>query len=464
MRLVVMATSMSLAWAHGEFGRAALGNELRTQRLVKLAAAAMERPAGPVTRVVKNAAEREGAFRFIENGKVRACDIARSSHEATVRRCVEDWVYVAVDQTTLSITDHNGTKGLGPVSNLSRHQKVRGAEVMSALAVSQRGATIGLVAQQWWRRSDTHCPQWNVDKRPVEERESDLWIRTMSYAMDRFADSNSRPWFQIDRGGDFWRVFEFAEENNAWVTTRSAYDRRLWDHDVGLHARLRRVRKRGSMRVTVPARRPPERPRPARRATLEIRFEPVTLEMRDNDGVVHLRDVSVVEVSERSRREDRIVWRLLTTYPVKTVADAKQVVHGYTQRWRVEDFHFAWKSGRCNVERSQLRSPQAFCRWATILAAVAARVETLKHLSRTTPDASALEHLSRAEVDAAIVLTETKKHKPGDNLTLQQAVWLIAQVGGYTGKSSGGPPGTSTISRGLQDVTAAALVIERLKT
>jgi hypothetical protein len=34
-----------------------------------------------------------------------------------------------------------------------------------------------------------------------------------------------------------------------------------------------------------------------------------------------------------------------------------------------------------------------------------------------------------------------------------------ARLGGYTGKSSGGPPGTTTISRGLEDVLVAARAI-----
>ena len=134
----------------------------------------------------------------------------------------------------------------------------------------------------------------------------------------------------------------------------------------------------------------------------------------------------------------------------------------YTQRWRVEDFHRAWKSGACDVESSQLRSPGAFCRWATILAAVATRIEQLKHLSRTTPDVPAIDHLTRIEQDAAIVLSETRKFKPGDELTLRQAVELIAQAGGYTGKSSGGPPGTITLTRGMHDVQIAVAAMERL--
>ena len=34
--------------------------------------------------------------------------------------------------------------------------------------------------------------------------------------------------------------------------------------------------------------------------------------------------------------------------------------------------------------------------------------------------------------------------------TIAQAVRWIADLGGYTGKSSGGPPGSTTIGRGLE--------------
>ena len=64
------------------------------------------------------------------------------------------------------------------------------------------------------------------------------------------------------------------------------------------------------------------------------------------------------------------------------------------------------------------------------------------------------------EVDAAILLSRTKRFAVGDELTLAQAVGLIAQIGGYTGKSSGGPPGATVISRGLHDVLVAANAIE----
>jgi hypothetical protein len=102
-------------------------------------------------------------------------------------------------------------------------------------------------------------------------------------------------------------------------------------------------------------------------------------------------------------------------------------------------------------------------RWSTIAAAVAARAERLKTAARTSPKENALAELSRAELDAAILLSHSRQHVVGAELTLEEAVGLIANIGGYTGKSSGGPPGAQVIARGLQRVAAGATVLEGLK-
>ncbi len=58
------------AWAQIEFGQAALGNSLRTSRLVMMAETAAQRPAGKVTEVFESSAAREGAYRFLESPHV----------------------------------------------------------------------------------------------------------------------------------------------------------------------------------------------------------------------------------------------------------------------------------------------------------------------------------------------------------------------------------------------------------
>lgn len=451
-------------WAELEFGSADLGDVRRTRRLVGLASAALQRPGGMVTGVVRESAEREGAFRFLENEAVSSSQISKASHQATARRAAGmPWVFVAVDQSTVSVIDHQHRKDFGKICGRGRRG---GLEVMNALALDPTGVPVGLLSQQWWRRDDVKSPIYSKDKRPQQERESDLWRRAMADCCERLdnAGGTTKPWFQLDRGGDFWRVFEFVQSCGGWMTVRSCHDRCLSGSELHLWEKVKSQKVAARYSLEVPAqRRTNGTRRPRRTARMSVRFVPVTLEMKVPGRTLQV-EVTAVHVRERNAsKEERIEWVLLTTWPVRGVADALTVVYGYSQRWKIEEFHRAWKAGGCQVERSQLRSVDTFKRWATILAAVAARAERLKQLARKTPDIPATTELTRTEVDCAIVLSRTRKFKPKQELTLHQAITLIAEAGGYTGKSSGGPPGATTIRRGLDIVIPAAEAYEQLK-
>src|SRR5678815_5278638 len=108
--------------------------------------------------------------------------------------------------------------------------------------------------------------------------------------------------------------------------------------------------------------------------------------------------------SERGRRNG-LRWTLITNARVQTLHEAITVVNGYTTRWRIEEFHRAWKRGVCHVEDTQLRSRQAIIKWATILGAVAVRATRLAYLAREKPDLPASEEFSPAEIAAAVLLS-----------------------------------------------------------
>ena len=154
---------------------------------------------------------------------------------------------------------------------------------------------------------------------------------------------------------------------------------------------------------------------------------------------------------------------LLTNGEVGTLESALSIVAGYCYRWRVEDFHRSWKRGHCDVEETQLRTKDRVIRWATMLAAVATRVERLKHLARTQPDAPATIELSKLELKALRAAKTRYKSRvetiPRGVPSIAQAVRWIADLGGYTGKSSGGPPGSITIGRGFERLMIWADVI-----
>jgi hypothetical protein len=54
--------------------------------------------------------------------------------------------------------------------------------------------------------------------------------------------------------------------------------------------------------------------------------------------------------------EDPLEWMLLTNHPASNLEEARLLVFGYAQRWRIEEFHRAWKTGVCHVEEIPLRA------------------------------------------------------------------------------------------------------------
>ena len=189
-----------------------------------------------------------------------------------------------------------------------------------------------------------------------------------------------------------------------------------------------------------------------------VRFEKVTLKLTDPDTKesksLTLTAVLARELSAVPSGEKRIEWLLLTTVKVEDFAAATRVVAAYAKRWRIEEFHKTWKSGACRVEDTQLRSTEAVCRWATILAAVAIRIERLKFLARMDPMRPASVELEPIEIEALILLKRDSKKRneriPDSMPSIADATRWIAELGGYTGKSSGGPPGTIVLARGLE--------------
>ena len=73
-------------WSIEEFGRAELGDQRRTNRLVAMGAQAAAKPAGNIAAVFADAAEREAAFRFVENDNVQGAEVTRAATLATAAR------------------------------------------------------------------------------------------------------------------------------------------------------------------------------------------------------------------------------------------------------------------------------------------------------------------------------------------------------------------------------------------
>lgn len=461
-------------WAREEFGQVELGDQRRCDRLVRMAARAAEAPGGKVSEVFADGAERQGAYDFLESKHVTPSALTKAAGLAAAERCArEAFAFAVVDGSSLSLTDRAQNKDFGSVGSLS--QRGRGLKMINVLGVSPEGVPLGLLAAVWWSRTkaeslDAKARRKRNRQRKASEKETQHWLDGIDDACARAQQTAAALWFVLDREGDNQTILRKLHETGDRFTVRSSWDRLIeatGNDKQYLRQRLSREAPGGEYLLDVPA--GPKRT--AHRAHMVVRWAHVVLRMRDKRGKkehrIALTAVWAREEGTAPQGEQPLDWLLLTNAPVGSFDDARHVLFGYTLRWRIEEFHKTWKSGACNVEQTQLRTSSAVMLWATILAVVAVRIERLKVLSRTQPEQPADIELTRHEIRALILLKRQikKRHELiADTMpTIGQATLWIAELGGYTGKSSGGPPGAITIRRGLDRLKPAARLLLALE-
>lgn len=451
-------------WAYQTFGELDAGDRRRSRRAMAMAKAIAIRPAGTVTDVFDDAADREGAYRLLSNPAVSSQQLTDAMCIATARQCAaQSLVYVAIDGSSLSLSDSKAIRDIGGVGAWKDHG--RGLQVISALAVDPDGIVVGVCAQSWWARLHP-SPKRRCSRRKLQEKETRFARATWDDAVGCLREHapQTRVVGVMDRGFDSTPVLQTCNDGAHFIV-RAQHDRRLADGPRAgrkyLHATLATQPVLGTYQVDVPAR----GGRPARKALMQLRATPVTLQLpvtRKTRRPVQLNAVLAREVG--GPRAASLSWLLLTTEPIDTFSHVVQLVGAYTFRWRIEEMHRVWKRGGGHVEDTQLRSREAIQKWATFHCAVATRALRLTQLARSNHDAPATEEFTQAEIDAAILLRGKRtKRQLGEVPPLGEVVRMVADLGGYTGKSSGGPPGATVIGRGLERVIVAALIVETLQ-
>lgn len=456
-------SSSPTAWAERVFQTADLGDARRNRRLVRIAGRVAAGPAGRVTAVFRNAAERQAAYDFLEHDQVPTAAVGDAVFTATAQvGRKHERVFVVLDGTSLQLVDESGSKGFGHIGSFAKG--AHGLKLINALALTTDGTPLGVADQVWWSR---HERAKHEEYRSADHRESVHWRAAATRILQRYAEHApaTKLHFLADREADATYLIELLVGSGHEFTIRSNATRRVavGSKRIDLRRRLAALDPVAQMEVELPA----TATRRARVASLDVRAARLPIVWRDHH-VGHRRVVPITVVWARERRRgQRVEWFLFTNTAVTTAAAACAVVRGYTLRWRIEDFHKTWKSGVCRVEDTQLRSVNAVIKWATILAAVAARAEHLRHRCRAEPNAPASEELTSDEIEALVLIRQDDN--PGapfataEHLTIQQATRWIADAGGYVGGRGSGLPGATTIARGLQRISAAAAVIASLR-
>jgi hypothetical protein len=468
MMVETVSTQGGWHWAEAEFGHAQLGHGARTKRAVLMAQTMLERPAGQVTKIFDVSADREAAYRALENPSVDAAALGEASTRAAVRRAATfDWVYVPVDGTSLSLNS-SPAKDLSDIGN--KKSRTKGVHVQNAIIVGESGEVLGMGHQVYYRRRRRRkkLTRGQRHKLPLDEKETRHWLTCIQKTEEAFEDEqvDTQRCYLLDRGGDFREMLEYSATAAHRVVIRSSWDRRLAGEGLDdeekryLRSELFQAPIFGCFSLDVCA----AKGRKARRAVMQLRAERYTFRLKDRwTNQVTLAPMWVVwarEISEVPEGEKPLEWRLITNRSVTDFFEAAEVVYAYTRRWRIEEMHRCWKTV-CGVEKTRLRSLETIVKFATLMASVAARIEHLKTVSRTEPDAPASRLFGTTELKAITTLRFDPGDEPAGDVTVEQAVQWVAQLGGYIGPRNG-PPGAQTIGRGLVRVQDAVDVLVKI--
>lgn len=396
--------------------------------------------------------------RFLANGKVTVERLIEGWSEQTAQAARGRHVLAIQDTSELNFsTTAQNRRGLGEIGK----GVGRGVLLHAMLALDAQDQTcLGLVAGRIWtrqgRRTTAH------DERPLHDRESQRWLSTADAAKTVLAGAAAVTVI-ADRESDIYAEWSSLPGPNFHLITRVMHDRALADGSA-LYAAGERLRAADAVVIDLPARGPQ---RPARAATVTLRFGPVTLQrpqsrfLRELPESVALNLVEVVEADPPPGAEP-IHWRLLTTHAVADAGAAWRIVHWYKMRWTIEQFFRLLKTQGLKIEDSQVESADRLIKLVAIAAKAAAITIQLLQAREGRGSQPATSAFGAHEIATLQALNselegKTKLQKnPHPGKSLAWAAWIIGRLGGWDGYPSSKPPGPITLKNGIEYFNAIA--------
>ena len=445
----------SLDWAQEEFGHADLGDARRTARLVQLASALGTRPSMSIPEASGSMACTKAAYRFFANQDIRSQAIMESHVASSIVRMREvDTVLAVQDTTSLNWSQYPSTTGLGPIDD----HHTQGLMVHTTLAMTPEHVPLGVLEQQVWARSETYHHQ-DHGKRVLAQKESQKWLTSLNAVIALREQCPQTNFVSVgDREADVYDLFLAPRPKGVDLLVRAAQDRKTTHESVYLWAAMESLPVAATMVVHMGAR----GDLPAREASLEIRYQPISLQRpRKRSMKLPCVDVWAVWAVEPHPPQGiaAVEWMLLSTLPVETLQDAQQRLSWYAARWGIEVWHKVLKSG-CQIERRQLEAADRLERCLALYSVIAWRILYATMLARAAPNVLCTILLEREEWQGLYCRIHRVPVPPQEPPTLQQAVRWIAQLGGFLGRKGDGEPGVNVIWKGFQHLIDIAAMFK----
>ena len=458
MRIVSFLKLDVAEWAEANFGTCDLGDLRRTRRAVKVAQQMAEHPDGSTPAQCEQWADLKAAYRLFDCENVTFAALAEPHWQRT-RRQARGTVLVIGDTTEADFGMWRDVEGLGPTGNGIG----RGFLLHSSMMVdAESGEMIGLAGQELFYRQAVLRKE-NSYQRTRRPRESEVWGRVIDLVGTPSADAQYV--HILDRGADNLEVFcHLIEQRCDWVIRAAQLHRAIYDAEaqrMSLRNLLAQQPVLGTYELEVRG----SDQEPPRTAKLEVRSVQTTIRhpkrMTAYMKQVALQELTqwVVEVREidAPRGAKPLQWVLWTSLPAKTFLIAWKVVEYYEQRWLIEEFHKAIKTG-CRLESRQYTTAHRLEAVTGMISVLAVRLVQIKTLARAEPDRPAEHVVPRVWLQMLRVLRKQSRIR-----TIREFFRHLAGLGGFLMRKNDSEPGWITIWRGVDKLLLAIRGYEAMR-
>jgi hypothetical protein len=451
-----------------------LGDQRLNSRSVRVLEAVAANPQASINAACAGWNDTLAAYRLFDNAAVSPEEILRPHRAATITRMqAHSVVVIAQDTTELDYSAHppRDAQCLNTETRRGLYQHVE-------LAVTPDRLCLGVVGVHSFDRAPASLGQKLERRRQADvPKESARWVHGYRSACEL---ARACPETQVisvgDREADLYDLFVEAQQQQQEHEPSSASPRpaqpsptagRRADYLIRAHQdrstpernlaaganvyhKVRDEVAQSPCRLTRSIDLPRTPQRAPRTALLEIRALTVTVKPPASrqarlPAITH-NVVLAEEVGGPGDGTD-VAWLLVTTLPIATADDLRQILDCYSLRWMVEVYFRTLKTG-CKVEDLPLETKARLQNCLAFYHIIAWRVLFLTFVGRCAPDLPCPAVFTDAEWKSVWRVVQ-RKPLPKKPPSLTVFLPLLATLGGYNHRATEPPPGPQVLWQAL---------------
>ena len=476
------------AWARENFSECFFNDQRLTKRLVQCAELCANRPNDSTPHQAQKWSDCKAMYRLMDNKKVSFQAIIEP-HCKRTRSLAQEGIFLSIcDTTELSFSLKRKIDSLGKTGdNFGQGFFLHS----SLLKCESTGEILGLAAQDLSYRIPAIKGETKT-QRLKRARNSEVWGRVVQAVGQPLA--NASIIHVCDRGADHYEFYTHCQlQRSGWVARVQHINRRIvpaqatsssepakGSETLQLMEYLKAQPVAGTYELKVAT----AKKRPARTVLVEVRVAnvwvprpmykspwlkthgPKFIKM----GVVlaEERISSSTKTKSSKSKPSPLQWVLYTHELMQTFDDAWRVLERYEQRWIIEEYHKAAKTG-CQIENRYYRKNKRLERVAGLLSVLAVRIVAMKEIGKSQPNRKAAGVIPKKWLIIVCKIHRQRSPKARQNwipsrITVSQFIRGLAMIGGFLGRKHDGDPGWITIWRGVKELMILLKAQKLLRT